>query len=195
MLTTTKPPRCKFCRQRTEGERIHPACVDAWWTAYNAKQQAKKVQAEKAKDRATREKQKPLRDLLAEAQTAFNQWVRTRDAHQPCISCGETDPPMKPGGAWDAGHFLSRGAYPELRFDEDNCHKQCKTCNGGGGKFAHKARTVAAEYEERLIERIGPERVERLKGPHELVKWDRDVLRQIKTIYRAKTRELRKEKA
>lgn len=147
--------------------------------------------AEKVQDRAKRESQKPIKKLKAEAQKAFNEWIRMRDADQPCISCDTLNPPMKPGGAWDAGHFISRGSHPELAFDEDNVHKQCKTCNAGGGKYAHKERTVNEQYEERLIARIGAERVERLKGPHEVTKLDREVLRQIKVIYRAKTRDLR----
>ena len=102
---------------------------------------------------------------------------------------------MKPGGAWDAGHFLSRGSHPELRFDETNVHKQCKGCNGGGGKFSHKARTVGKQYEANLPARIGQAAFDRLMGPHEVCKLDRDTLRQIKTIYRAKARQLKKEQS
>lgn len=189
MLTAVKPKECRQCGAsfipfRFAAKVCSPTCARRYVA------ETKKI--EKAALKARKEAIQPRRELLAEAQDAFNEFVRTRDADQPCISCGVVNPPMTSGGQWDAGHFLGRGAYPELRFDEDNCHKQCKTCNGGGGKFAHKARTVAAQYEERLIARIGAERVERLKGPHELVKWDRDTLRQIKVIYRAKTRELKR---
>jgi hypothetical protein len=195
MLTAVKPPRCKHCRKQTESihQRIHPDCVDAWWEARNAKQQAKKEKADRADTKARKEAIKTIPQLIKEAQVEFNAYIRERDKDKPCISCGICNPPMMPGGQWDAGHFLSRGAYPELRFDEDNCHKQCKSCNGGGGKFAHKARTVSEQYERNLPRRIGQERFERLTGPHELVKWDRDTLRQIKVIYRAKVRTLKKE--
>jgi len=193
MLTATlKPKECRQCGTsfipfRFAAKVCSPTCARRYV--------AETKKAEKVSDRAKKAEQEPINKLKAAAQTAFNEFIRTRDADLPCISCDETNPPMKPGGQWDAGHFLSRGAYPELRYDEDNCHKQCKTCNGGGGKFAHKARTVAEEYETRLIARIGADRVARLKGPHDIVKWDRDTLRQIKVIYRAKTRELRKERA
>lgn len=158
---------------------------------------SRKVRAEKKQEREETRKRKeaikPLRKLLAEAQAAFNAYIRERDKDQPCISCGEMNPPMKPGGQWDAGHFLSRGAYPELRFNEDNCHKQCKSCNGGGGRFAHKARTVAEDYERNLIERIGEDRFYRLKeGPHDLEKLTRDELIQKAATYRRKLRELKK---
>lgn len=137
---------------------------------------------------------KRLRELVSEAQDAFNAYIKERDRDQPCISCGVTNPPMTAGGQWDAGHFKSRGAYPELRFDEDNCHKQCKSCNGGSGKFAHKARTTAEKYETNLIERIGLERVEALKAPWPIPKLDRADLIELKATYRKKLAELRSKK-
>jgi hypothetical protein len=150
------------------------------------------AKAERAADKVKREDQKPLRKLVAEAQAAFNPFIRERDKDLPCVSCGETNPPMTSGGQWDAGHYLTRGAHPELRFDEDNVHKQCKSCNGGSEKNGAKALTVSARFREELLRRIGPERLERLEGPHEVTKLDRDVLRQIKVVYRAKLRTLKK---
>jgi hypothetical protein len=60
------------------------------------------------------------------------------------------------------------------------------------GKFAHKARTVNAAYEEELLRRIGAERLARLKGPHPVPKLDREELIALKAHYRAKKRELEK---
>lgn len=155
----------------------------------------KKVRADKKAEREEtkrrKEALKPLRKLLDTAQKAFNAYIKERDKDWPCISCGETNPPMTSGGQWDAGHFLSRGAYPELRFDEDNCHKQCKSCNGGSGKFAHKARTTAEKYEANLIEKIGRERVEALKAPRPIPKLDRQELIEKAATYRKKLRDLK----
>jgi hypothetical protein len=159
---------------------------------YAQAQRKAKEKAERESDRKRAEALKSVKQLKAEAQDAFNDFIRERDKDLPCVSCEETNPPMKPGGQWDAGHFLSRGAYPELAFDEDNCHKQCKSCNAGGGKFAHKARTVNAAYEEELLRRIGPERLARLKGPHSVEPLKKDELRRLKAHYRAKKRELEK---
>lgn len=91
---------------------------------------------------------------------------------------------------WDAGHFLTRGAYPELKFDEDNCHRQLKSCNAGSGKFAAKQKTVSESYRIRLIEKIGIERVERLEGPHPPRKWTIEDLQEIRETYKSKLREL-----
>jgi hypothetical protein len=207
-VISTKPPRCKWCKERTEriGKPLHDACVDPWYEA-NKEKLAKKVlqvraseQRERAKverDETKRrtEKLKSIKEFKADAQEFFNKYIRLRDANLSCVSCGETNPPMKPGGQWDAGHFLTRGAHPELAFDEDNCHKQCKSCNAGGGRFAHKAKTVNASYQEELLQRIGPERLARLKGPHEPKKWTREELIAIRDTYRNRVKELRKETA
>lgn len=159
----------------------------------------KKVRAEKSADRAkTRQRKeaaKPRQKLKSEAQDAFNEFIRYRDRFQPCVSCGIEDPPMTSGGQWDAGHFLSRGSHPELAFDEDNCHKQCKRCNAGGGRFKHKERTVSARFEEELIRRIGVERVESLQGPHEPAKRTQDDFRALRDYYRARLKELKSEAA
>ena len=75
-------------------------------------------------DRAKREKLKSRAQWLKEAQQAFNAWIRLRDADKPCISCGRHHE-----GQWYAGHYLSTGARPELRFEPLNVHKQCSACN------------------------------------------------------------------
>lgn len=156
----------------------------------------KKVRLDKAKEReVVRERKKAIRKLSecrAAAQKAFNAWIRLRDADLACVSCGETNPPLLPGGQWDAGHFLSRGAYPELAFEPLNVWKQCKSCNAGSGKFAHKARTVAQKYEEELLCRIGPEKLAWLKGPHAPKKYTRDDYDEIEATYKAKCKELEK---
>lgn len=149
---------------------------------------------ERVEHRQAKEKVKTKAEWMREAQIEFNAFIRLRDKDLPCICCGSYGPDddWLTGGKWDAGHFLGRGAYPELRFVEDNVHKQLKTCNGGSGKFASKARTVAQGYRERLILKIGLERVEFLEGPHEPKRYTVEDLKAIKAEYRAKVRELKR---
>ena len=108
----------------------------------------------------------------AEAQAAVNAWIRWRDRFDGCISCGRTDAKV-----WNAGHFLTVGAHPELRYHEDNIHKQCaRPCNKDkGGNLIM--------YRQELIEKIGIDRVEWLEGPHEPQKYTVDDLIRIKTEY------------
>ncbi|MBB0618613.1 recombination protein NinG, partial [Escherichia coli] len=74
-----------------------------------------KVRKERLKSRA---------DHLREAQQAFNEFIRLRDADHPCISCGRHHE-----GQYHAGHYRTVAASPELRFEPLNVHKQCAPCN------------------------------------------------------------------
>lgn len=184
---TLKPAKCKHCRKRLErvGEKLHQACVDPWLSANREKLRAKAVRAEKRQDRAAREAMKRLPDLKREAQTAFNAWIRLRDAHQPCISCGAPPPDLSGLHAGrDAGHYRSVGSAPQLRYHPDNVHGQCVKCNQwGAGK--------AVEYRAGLIARIGLARVEALECDNAPRKWTHDELRAIRDEYRAKVKELK----
>ena len=138
--------------------------------------------AEKAADRLQRDKLKPRGKLMAEAQGAFNAYIRARDAGLPCICCGRYSTGESRGGEWDAGHYRSRGAAPHLRFDERNAHAQLKHCN----RYAFDA----AAYRLGLIERIGLEAVEALEADQTTRKWTSDDLREVRRIYTAKLKEL-----
>lgn len=113
----------------------------------------------------------------------------------PCISCGETNPPDLHGGQWDCGHFKTVGAYPELRFEEHNAHKQCKSCNAGSGKYTAKEATVAQQYEAGLVARYGQEYVDWLNGPHEMTNYRREDFIRIRDEYRAKLKALKQREA
>jgi hypothetical protein len=114
-----------------------------------------------------------------EAQTAFNQWVKLRDADEVCISCGRDHK-----GQWHAGHYLSVGAHPELRFEPLNVWKQCQPCN------THLHGNLIS-YRKMLLERIGIEKLEWLEGPHKPKKYTIDELKIIIKEYRIKSKLLR----
>ena len=134
-----KSRRCSHCRKKCPPENIltnnlrafcSMDCLLAFTKSERGKKAVKKtVQRQNRQDRAIiREKQKTRSQWLAEAQSAFNAYVRWRDRHNGCISCGK-HVGGKFGGNWDAGHFRSRGSAPHLRFHLWNCHKQCVKCN------------------------------------------------------------------
>jgi len=115
---------------------------------------------------------------LKEAQIEFNRYIRERDSALPCISCGRFH-----AGSYDAGHYRSIGAAPQLRFHEDNCWKQCVPCN------QHKSGN-SVEYRIRLVERIGVERVEALERDNSVRKYTIEEAQAIKAEYRAKLKAL-----
>lgn len=192
MTNAPKPRKCKVCKKpfTPQYSTIQATCNDIKCVVDWAKSKQGKKSANQ-KIRADRRKRKQdlksKQDLTREAQKEFNRFIRERDHEEPCISCGTYRPKSGSRGAWDAGHYLTTGARPELRFNEDNCHKQCKQCN------SHFSGNVAA-YRLRLMEKIGVVRVEQLEGPHDLPHWTREDLINIKKKYRRKANDLKQKR-
>ena len=172
-----KPKRCASCRNDFFPNRPMQKACGIECAQSLAKKKREKV--EKVADRQKRESLKSRSQWLKEAQTAFNAFIRARDADLLCISCNRHH-----DGQWHAGHYLSTGARPELRFDEFNVHKQCQPCN------THLHGNLIL-YRVWLIKRIGYDEVTRLEGPHEAKHYSIEDLKVIKVIYVAKLRELR----
>ena len=179
-----KAKTCKQCKSRFVPARPLQVVCGPMCGIERAKKA--RLTTEKKQDRVKRESLKTIPQLIAEAQKEFNAYIRLRDqlAGHPCISSGR--PLDWSGNGVDAGHYRSTGAASHLRFDEDNCHAQSKHDN-------QYLSGNAVDYRLNLIKRIGLARVERLEASNEPIKWGRDTLRQIKTIYRAKFRALKKE--
>ena len=191
MLKAKRKKKCQVCGHWfCPSNSLQLTCFTLKCAIEQGKRSAEKQRRREL--RAAKQKLKPRGKVQAEAQTAFNAFIRCRDERRGCISCGETNPPARFGGAWDCGHYLTVGAYPELRFDELNAHRQCKRCNAGAGQFSQKSRTVQHNYRKSLIVRIGLARVERLEGPHKPKKYTLNELRAIKTKYQKKRLELKR---
>lgn len=165
------------------------------------REQKEKEKAVRAQNKAAKEALKPWGKWLAEAQKEFNAYIRARDYLDGCISCGkdkleiEAEQGWKVGGCWDAGHFRTRGAAGHLRFNTDNCHKQCKSCNAGSGQFSSKSETVGTFYRERLVAKIGIDRVERLENNNQTRKFDIEYLKKVKRVFKKLTKRANQKKA
>jgi hypothetical protein len=196
-LTSNGPrrKRCPECRVMFVPSRSSQAvcgeieCAIAHGKSEKGRAIAGKALAEvgRREIKVRKEKLKTRADHLREAQAALNEYVRLRDAHLPCISCDSTpnDNDLMTGSRWDAGHYRSVGACPELRFEPLNIHRQCVKCN-------RNLSGNAVEYRIRLVLRIGPEKVAWLEGLHPACKYTVDEIKAIKAEYRAKTRELKR---
>ncbi len=168
--------KCRICRglfvKRSVAHKdCSPECAIEGVKLDKAKKERKVYRDSKAK-------LKTRREWLRDAQVAFNKFIRKRDENDPCISCGRHHT-----GQYHAGHYLSTGAHPALRFDEANCHKQCQPCN------SHLSWNIA-RYRPALIAKIGQAEVDRLEGPHDPKKWTIPELRAIRVEYNRKAREL-----
>lgn len=141
---------------------------------------AKAIQANARKEHAAqKEKVKPKGAHAREAQALVNEWIRLRDASEPCISCGRHHE-----GQYHAGHFRTVASAPELRFEPLNIHKQCAPCNN------HLSGNIL-NYRPRLIEKIGIEAVEWLEGKHEPKRYTIADFQAIKAEYREKIKQLK----
>lgn len=88
---------------------------------------------------------KKIEDRLWEL---IQRYIGLRDAGKSCISCGRWYQIM------DCGHYYGRGAYPALRYDEDNIHKQCRRCN---------IQSNTQGYKDGLLQRYGQEFLDKLE--------------------------------
>lgn len=175
-----KPLRCKSCRQLFTPTKplqtvCGPKCAHELVMANKAKMQRKE-------DRERKSKLKTRSDYMKEAQAAVNAYVRARDEGFPCISCGIDNPKQ-----WHAGHYLSRGAHPELALEPRNIFKQCSQCNDylSGNQI---------EMRKGIIARKGVEEIEWLEGPHDPKKYSIDDLKAIKDEYKLKLKQLKQER-
>ena len=177
----TKPPRQKKCKACPEYFKpfssTQVACSMPCALTLANESAAKERRAEY---KAARERLKTRGDYLKECQQAFNAWIRERDYANPCISCGTTKPVQ-----YCAGHYLTVGAHPELRFHPDNVHKQCnKSCN------LEKSGNIV-EYRKGLLAKIGPERLDWLEGKHEPVKYTIDEIKEMTKQFRTEAKRLK----
>lgn len=187
-------PECRVMFTRSRESQVvcgEIECAIAYGKSEKGRAIAGKALAEvgRRQIKVRKEKLKSRADHLREAQAAVNEYVRLRDANLPCISCDSTpnDNDLMTGSRWDAGHYRSVGACPELRFEPLNIHRQCVKCN-------RNLSGNAVEYRIRLVQRIGAEKVAWLEGLHPACKYTIEEIKAIKAEYRAKTRKL-KEKA
>ena len=185
-------PRQKACRHCeaafTATRPMQHACsVDCAIAIARAKRekaeanQAKRERvAKRAEKAAARAKLKTRADYLKECQTAFNAWIRERDHAEPCISCRRHH-----AGQYQAGHYLTVGAHPELRFEPDNCHKQCAPCNN------HLSGNLI-NYRKHLATKIGLEHLEWLEGDHPAKHYSIEELVALTKHYREEKRKAEK---
>ena len=171
-------PRCKNCKNKFEPVRfnmkycLNDECVRVWVESEKAKVW-KKTKAKAKLDLMT------LSDYLKLTQQVFNKWINLRDKGLPCISC---DKPIT--GRVNASHFWNANNHYNVRFNEDNVHSSCITCN----QFLSGN---LLEYRTRLISKIGIERFNILEAESkETRKFTKDELKEIINIYKKKIKQL-----
>lgn len=188
-----KPRKCKVkaCRKPFEPAQpfidwCSPDCGSILAIDKLAKRKVASARADRVETKRKLEKFKTKNQWVADVQVAFNQFIHARDKDQPCICCGKffDAADTLTGGKWDAGHYLSRGAHPNLRFDERNVHRQIKGHNRPGG-------TTRAAFRDGMAVRIGLAAVEALEADHAPRHYTIDQLKAMKAEYQAKLKALK----
>ena len=171
--------KCRACKQSFTKLRpmqiaCSPTCAYVIGKRAGDRARAREARKQAQELRKRKEAAKPRSQWMREAQTAVNAWIRWRDRAEPCISCRREHQ-----GQIHAGHYLSTGARPELRFDEANIHAQCAPCN------TYLSGNLVL-FRLNLIAKIGLAEVERLEGLQVPKKYTIDELKAIRDDYRSR---------
>lgn len=193
-----KPKTCPICTNEylpwssTQKTCNEIPCAMAFAKKQAAEKSAREIRKQERLQRddlrERRERLKGVAEWQKEAQTAFNRYIRWRDYHKPCVSCGGTlqhNGNYTTGSAVDASHYRSRGAASHLKFNVFNVHSACTRCN-------RQLSGNAVEYRIRLIERIGITLVERIESDNTPRKFTIDYLKRVKAIFTRRARHYEK---
>ena len=119
------------------------------------RKQEKQVKTKLEREMATQRKKELLTrtQWLNKLQSLVNQYVtKVRDVNQKCCTCDKATF----ASSFDAGHFLTRGARSDIRFELTNIHKQCVSCNQyNGGRPKEYAEFIVKKRWDQLFPQPG----------------------------------------
>lgn len=181
-----KPKKCKCCPEKFTPRNslqtvCSPKCAIQLATLLSERKQKRQEKEQRAAWNKRKADVKPLSHWMNMTQRAFNDYIRARDG-DICISCGSTT-----AVSYHAGHYRTTAAASQLRFNEDNVHSQCSSCN------THQSGNIGP-YRINLITKIGLQRVEALESNNQPHRYTREELERIRARYRALLRALVKQR-
>jgi len=139
-------------------------------------QKARQLMEKKAKQEA----EKPFKLLRQQLNENDVKWQKNRtkvvthdlvkllDKDQPCIVCNTHECGQRT--EWDAGHYLTKAAHPELKFDPRNIFKQCSGTNTASTGRSSAEASIRQKFDAGIIARYGMDHLMWLKGYHPPVK-------------------------
>ena len=175
--------QCRQCKKKVEKDSgimvklsyVHEECLDEFIASHVKKGRSKRAGEVKHKASKT--------SPLTLTQTVFNKFIRIRDAspNGECISCNRVVIYGSP--TCHAGHYYTRGARSDLRFNEDNVFAQCQNCNNYGDA------ETAVRFKESVIKKIGQKKFDTLAHRSQQDYSDKN-LKKIRKKYAKKIKEL-----
>jgi hypothetical protein len=182
-------PRGRWCSME---------CLSEWLQANQEKERKKRLaRIERThKDQKRVVKKNDIKRQHRLTQIAFNRmrvleeklWFKERGLEPTCISCG------KPNMDWCCGHFKTRKAQGNLRYDRKNTFLQCNYyCNRNLSGNIEGNKTTRG-YKVGLVERFGEQEgkaiISYCESRTEAKKWTCDELESMRKEFNAKIREL-----
>jgi len=175
-----KQKKCKCCgvlfTPFNTTQKVCSTICAISYANYQIRSQAKKIARAERKDYYQRNM--TLSDWKRKVQIVFNRYIRLRDTHRGCVSCGTPLQLRK----FDAGHYYPT-TYEGIRFHEDNVHGQCVPCNRNKHGNLH-------EYRKRITDRISQEDLEWLdNNRHIKLKLNKIELEELYNKYKQKVKD------
>ena len=167
-----KQKKCKICKAYFTPQR--PLQLVCQWKCAIDFAKDTKIKTVKKEVKEAKLKLKSRSDWLKDTQVVFNKYIRLRDQDDGCISCGS-----RSAYAYHAGHYRSIGSAGHLRFNEQNCHRQCSACN------THLSGNLI-RYRLGLIRKIGIHAVEALESDNGTIKISIEEIKTLKAHFSAK---------
>ena len=170
-----------YIKQRTQQTVCSIPCS---MIASRARALAKKKKQLRKDDSERLEAIATITELSAKAQTAFNIYIRLRDEHKLCVSCGQS--PYH--GQRHASHFRPRSTASQLKFNCFNTNASCAQCN------KYKSGNLIP-YRIELLNRIGEEHVQALENNNQKADFSREYLIRLRKVFTRRTKHLKKLRA
>ncbi|MCP4336252.1 MAG: hypothetical protein GY679_00155 [Mycoplasma sp.] len=183
-----------LAKTRTYG--LCPKCLKLWakstpeglqYTLSLIPKARKQVEQTKKDERRKLKIEIKSGDVMKLADMYFSRYIRlihSEDGFCTCHTCGT----IKEIKEVDNGHYIKR-EHKSVRYDENNCRPQCKTCNGD---IKHNGKQI--EFRANLVREIGLINVTRLESAGKLQRKANGLFYKEKAdYYRQKVNEIQKE--
>ena len=184
-----KPKTCRVCKAKFSPYSSTTVvcsinCAIKHTEAKNARLEERRAVIARRELKQAKEAIKKPQEWFNECKTIAQKYARIRDFADGCISC---DKGVNWWGQWHGSHFMPAGNNKAVALNLLNIHKACSECNN------HKSGNLI-EYQDRLIKKIGIEKVEWLKSQKQPHRFDVDYLRRYKKVIGKRLRRLEKRK-
>jgi predicted nucleic acid-binding Zn ribbon protein len=186
-MRIVKQKKCKVCAtlytpRSTTQQVCSPKCAQIHAERTRKRLDALKLKTDRKILAEKKQSLKTRQQWFNECKTLAQKYARLRDYKDGCISCNKH---ANWGGQWHGSHFRPAGNYKAISLNLWNIHKACSECNN------HKSGNLI-EYQEKLIQKIGQDKVNWLKKQNQPHRFTVEYLQTYKKVMAKMCRRLEK---